>query len=77
MSECGEIPKNNVNSKKKRKKSFVKDKKYSKPDQRYAIYKLDKEVMKKYIEDEDSEDESYIDFNETSEDEDDSINDYL
>ena len=55
----------------------MKDRKYSKPDQRYAIYKLDKEVMKKYIEDEDSEDESYIDFNETSEDEDDSINDYL
>ena len=54
----------------------MKDRKYSKPDQRYAIYKLDKEVMKKYIQDEDSEDESYIDFNETSEDEDDSINDY-
>ena len=33
--------------------------------------------MKEYIEDEDSENESYINFNETSEDEDDSINDYL
>ena len=52
----------------------MKDSKYSKPDQRYAIYKLDKEVMKKYIEDEDSEDESYVDFSETSEDKDDSIN---
>ena len=33
--------------------------------------------MKKYIEDEYSENESYIDFNETLEDEDGSINDYL
>ena len=51
-----------------------KDRKYSKPGQRYAISKLDKKVIREYIEDLDSDDESYIDFSDTSEDEDDSTN---
>ena len=72
MSELGKINKINTNSKKRRKR-FMKNRKHSKPDQRYAIYKLDKGVMKKYIEDVDSKNEWYIDFSETSEDEDDSI----
>ena len=55
----------------------MKDRKYSKPDKRYPIYKLDKEMIWEYIDDLDSDDESYVDFNESSDDEDDSINDDL
>ena len=77
MSEPRNIVKSNPNKNKKRRRIFVKDRKYSKPDKRYPIYKLDKEVIRKNIHDLDSNDESYVDFNELLDDEDDSINDDL